>query len=74
MGYPVSDSNQLYIEVGNFGTINMQSILEQACSHFGCVTIDEVVISPEDIKVEGCGCCYDASDYRLFLCVTIERD
>lgn len=70
---PVSDSNQLYIHVGDFNTINLSSIIELAQSHFGCVTVDEIVISPENIQVEGCSCCYNSSDYRLYLCVTIER-
>lgn len=71
---PVSNDHELYIEVPNFNTINLSSIIEQAQSHFGAVTVDEIVISPELIQVEGCSCCYDSSDYRQYLCVTIEKD
>jgi hypothetical protein len=74
MSRPVSDANQLYIPIGNFGTINMDDLLERACSHFGCVTIDEVTISPENLKVDGCSCCYDSSDYEMYLCVTVNKD
>lgn len=73
MPRPVSDKNQLYIEIGNYGTIQMDSILRQACEHFGACTPEEVTISPEYIKVDGCSCCNDMSDYEMYLCVTVER-
>lgn len=73
MSKPVSDHNQLYIEISNFGTIEMDNILNQACSHFGCVTIDEVTISPEFIKVDGCSCCHDWNDYEMYICVTVNK-
>lgn len=73
-GEPVSNANELYIEVPNFNTIHLSSIIEQAQTHFGCVTVDEIVISPETIQVEGCSCCYDSSNYRQYLCVTIEKE
>lgn len=73
MSKPVSDSNQLYIEIGNYGTIDMDEILRRANAHFGCCTIDEVTISPEHIKIDGCSCCHDWSDYEMYLCVTVNR-
>lgn len=71
---PVSNEKELFIEVPNYNTINLSSIIEQAQAHFGCVTVDEIVISPERHQVEGCSCCYDDSDYRQYLCVTIEKE
>lgn len=73
MGYPVNNTSELYIPADNYVQIKMTDIHAQAKAHFGECTLDELWISAEEHQVEGCSCCYDASNYRQFICVTLER-
>lgn len=68
---PVSNEKTLYISAG-YGTLSMASILEQAEEHFGKkLELENINIEASNIKVDGCSCCYDSSDYQLYLEIEI---
>lgn len=68
---PESNRQYLYIAVGDFNTINLVDLIEQARDHFGPCEAADLAISPEWTQVEGCSCCYDSSDYVNYICVSL---
>ncbi len=68
--YPQSDANTFYMSV-EYSQQSVIDIIERAQEHFcGNITPENLLISAENIKITGCGCCYDPSDYQMYLVVT----
>ena len=70
---PQDTHDMFYIKTGNFGEIKLLDLVERANEHFGTCALTELTISPEWLKIDGCSCCYDSSDYENYICVTINR-
>lgn len=68
---PTSTKNDLYIQVGNFSTISLPDLLEQAIAHFGPCELTDLTISPEWHQVTGCSCHPEYSDHENYICVTL---
>lgn len=69
---PTSNKNELYILVGNYGTIPLTDLLQQAIDHFGPCELADLTISPEWWQVTGCSCHPEYSDHENYICVTLE--
>lgn len=75
MGHPANTSKEYYIQTGNFNDRPLLEIIEEARAHFGEDTkLSELSIAPEHIKVSGCSCCFDYSDYETYLCVYLTKE
>jgi len=68
--FPMSTPDKLYLSEYEVHTLG--DLLEQAREHFGVTSAMETLsFSIENIKITGCSCHYDASDYALY--TVIER-
>jgi len=65
---PDSDKDTLYKEF-YYDQMTLTEIHEMIYDHFGPGTFDDFEISIENIKVEGCSCCYGSSDYSLYMII-----
>lgn len=65
---PVSDDSTLYLANDS---ASVKTLLEMAALHFSVDTVDtdDFIIEAENVKVTGCACCYDSSDYVLYLVI-----
>lgn len=69
MSSPVSNELTLYVP-GDYSDYTLRELVEKAADHFGMTTeevLDGVDVSAERIQERGCSCCYDPSDWAMYV-------
>jgi hypothetical protein len=68
--FPENTATKLYIADDENPT--MGEVLDRAREHFGVTSaLNDLNFSCENVKVTGCSCCYDPSDYMLYLVISV---
>lgn len=65
-GYPEETEMELYLP-WEWEEHSLQELIEAAQEKWFGVDFEDVKVSVERVKVTGCNCCYDESDYLNFI-------
>lgn len=69
MSKPVSNERTLYVPV-DYADYSLRELIEKASDYFGMTTeevLDDIYISTERVQERGCSCCYDPSDWAMYV-------
>lgn len=65
------NDNETTLHMNNHMNYSISEIIDAVKTKWGDdVNMDSIHITSENIKTSGCSCCYDSSDYTLFLVIT----
>ena len=71
--FPESDGKTLYIDMEHRSALSFGELARMASDHFGeTASLSQLRVDTKNIKVTGCSCHSEASDYNLYLVIEVD--
>ena len=71
--FPENDAKTLYLDMEHRSALSFGELAREATEHFGAeVGLSQLRIEAKNIKVTGCSCHSESSDYNLYLVIELD--